>query len=145
LTAFARGSFRGNRLLTTFREPYLFGRKLALFVTGFREEEEREGFAYIRYGGLLQTALRAGEHRGLILRFGYEKTHQFDVTVPKGRLFVLGDHRSDSGDSRVHLSDPGQGTIPTSDVIGRAVLLVWPFSRFSTLPVPATFNNPALN
>ncbi len=82
LTAFARGSFRGNRLLTTFREPYLFGRKLALFVTGFREEEERDGFSYIRYGGLLQTALRAGAHRGLILRFSYQKTDLFDVTVP---------------------------------------------------------------
>lgn len=82
LTAFARGSFRGNRLLTTFREPYLFGRRLALFVTGFREEEERDGFSYIRYGGLLQTALRGGAHRGLILRFSYQKTDLFDVTVP---------------------------------------------------------------
>jgi outer membrane protein insertion porin family len=82
LTAFARGSFRGNRLLTTFREPYLFGRKLELFVTGFREEEERDGFSFIRYGGLLQTALRIGEHRGLILRLSYQKTDLFDVTVP---------------------------------------------------------------
>jgi len=70
---------------------------------------------------------------------------KFDVVVPPGRLFVMGDHRSDSGDSRVHLSDVGQGTIPEKNVIGRAVLLVWPFNRWKTLGVPATFKNPALN
>jgi outer membrane protein insertion porin family len=82
LTAFARGSFRGNRLLTTFREPYLFGRKLELFVTGYREEEDREGFDFVRYGGLMQTAFRLPQRRGLILRFSYQRTYVFNVTAP---------------------------------------------------------------
>jgi signal peptidase I len=68
----------------------------------------------------------------------------FDVAVPAGRYFVMGDHRSASGDSRVHLTDPGSGTISGDDIIGRAVLKVWPFSRFGTLPVPETFTNPQL-
>jgi outer membrane protein insertion porin family len=105
LFVFARGSFRGNRLLTTFREPYLFGRKLELFVTGFREEEERDGFSFIRYGGLLQTALRAGEHRGLILRFGYEKTHLFDVTVPTDEIDRQFQNSTSSGPSASYIED----------------------------------------
>ena len=54
----------------------------------------------------------------------------------------MGDHRSDSGDSRVHLTDPGQGTIPESDVIGRAVLLVWPLSRFTHTAGPGHVQEP---
>ena len=50
----------------------------------------------------------------------------FDVVVPEGTLFVLGDHRSDSSDSRDHLGSPGGGMIPVSDVIGRADWIVWP-------------------
>jgi signal peptidase I len=41
----------------------------------------------------------------------------------------MGDHRSNSRDSRAHLGDPGGGTIPVDDVIGRVVGVVWPFSR----------------
>src|SRR5436190_19077402 len=44
----------------------------------------------------------------------------FDVTVPKGRLWVMGDHRNASADSRSHISDGDNGTIPTGNVIGRA-------------------------
>jgi signal peptidase I len=68
---------------------------------------------------------------------------QFDVTVPKGRLWVMGDHRSRSGDSRynfIRMKDPNQATIPEDDVIGRAFVVFWPFSRAKWLSVPGTFD-----
>ncbi len=65
---------------------------------------------------------------------------KFRVTVPAGRLWVMGDHRNVSYDSRGHIGDPGGGTIPESQVVGRAFLILWPPSRFRVLPIPATFN-----
>ena len=44
----------------------------------------------------------------------------FDVRVPAGRIWVMGDHRSDSADSRAHLGDPGGGMVRLEDVIGTA-------------------------
>jgi signal peptidase I len=69
---------------------------------------------------------------------------QFSVTVPQGRLWVMGDHRDVSYDSRGHLGDPGSGTIPEDRVIGRAFVVVWPLSRIKTLPIPNTFDQPSL-
>jgi signal peptidase I len=58
------------------------------------------------------------------------------VTVPAGRLWVMGDHRSASADSREHRSDKYSGTIGVSDVIGKAAMIVWPVNRFGLLGSP---------
>ncbi|MER6170684.1 signal peptidase I [Streptosporangium sp. NPDC001681] len=68
----------------------------------------------------------------------------FEAKVPEGRLWVMGDHRLVSLDSRSHLGDPGGGTISVDKVIGRAFVIVWPFSRATTIPIPDTFGQPAL-
>ncbi|HEX2314340.1 MAG TPA: signal peptidase I, partial [Thermomonospora sp.] len=69
----------------------------------------------------------------------------FDVTVQPGNLWVMGDHREVSYDSRQHRGDPGGGAIPENRVIGRAFVVVWPVNRIDTLPIPKTFHQPALN
>jgi signal peptidase I len=78
----------------------------------------------------------------------------FNEVVPAGRLWVMGDNRLYSADSRLHdCGYPGaecvpydhDGTIPQDKVIGRAFMIVWPPSRIQILPVPATFGQSGLH
>lgn len=68
---------------------------------------------------------------------------RFDVVVPDGSVFVMGDNRGDSRDSRYHL-EINDGAVPVGDVVGRVVLIAWPFERASTVPIPEIFDQPAI-
>jgi len=70
---------------------------------------------------------------------------KFNIVVPKGRLWVMGDNRQVSDDSRLRMSDPGGGTIPENMVIGRAFVIVWPPSHWRILPIPSTFHQPGIS
>jgi signal peptidase I len=81
---------------------------------------------------------------------------KFNIVVPPGRLWVMGDNRPESADSRLHdcaytftpakcVSYDKQGTVPEDRVIGRAFMIVWPPSRIRILPIPSTFEQPGLS
>ncbi|MGW1803547.1 signal peptidase I [Streptomyces sp. NPDC002078] len=70
---------------------------------------------------------------------------QFKVTVPQGYIWVMGDHRQNSRDSRYNQSDKHHGMVPVSDVVGRAIVKAWPINHWGTLPIPDTFDQPGIS
>lgn len=85
--------------------------------------------------GLAEPFIKPGEGTAQV---------QFDVIVPPDGLFVMGDNRGQSADSRYHLED-NDGAVPVGNVVGRVVLKVWPVSAWGGVPIPAVFEDPALN
>ncbi|CAM5268160.1 hypothetical protein SALBM311S_05346 [Streptomyces alboniger] len=63
---------------------------------------------------------------------------QFDITVPQGRLWVMGDHRANSADSRAHQDTDYGGTVSENSVVGRAMVIAWPFGHMTKLKEPET-------
>jgi len=82
--------------------------------------------------------------KSYIMRGALPSERPFDVRVPKGRLWVMGDNRANSEDSRYHQDLPGGGTVPQKDVVGKVWAIVWPFGRAHRLSEPSTFENPKL-
>lgn len=60
---------------------------------------------------------------------------EFDVKVTPGHLFVMGDNRPNSADSRYHANDD-HGLVPINDVVGVAKLVYWPIDRWRILKTP---------
>jgi signal peptidase I len=58
---------------------------------------------------------------------------EFDVKVPEGFIWVMGDHRGASADSRFHTDDPNKGMVPLDKVTGRALFVIWPFKHLGVL------------
>lgn len=58
---------------------------------------------------------------------------EFDVTVPAGKIWVMGDNRYNSADSRYNQDQPGKGFVPIDKVVGRAFVISWPFARWTWL------------
>jgi len=61
----------------------------------------------------------------------------FDIEVPAGKLWVMGDHRGASADSRAHMGEPGGGFVPDDRALGRAFAVIWPQSQWTMLHPPA--------
>ncbi|PWV52823.1 signal peptidase I [Nocardiopsis sp. L17-MgMaSL7] len=62
------------------------------------------------------------------------------IEVPEGYLWLMGDHRAISYDSRMNQNNPGGGAVPVDHVVGRAFVIIWPFSQAGGLGVPQTFD-----
>ena len=58
----------------------------------------------------------------------------FNITVPEGKVWVMGDHRGASGDSRVHQDDVNNGMVPVEKITGRVVAKIWPLNRIGLVP-----------
>jgi signal peptidase I len=64
---------------------------------------------------------------------------EFNVTVPEGKLWVMGDNRGDSADSRFHIGDPGGGFVADDLVVGKVWALIWPWDRAELIDRPKPF------
>ena len=89
--------------------------------------------------GRISVNGRPIDESGYLMAGNAPSDQSFDVEVPAGMLWLMGDHRSNSADSRSHLGDPGGGMVRQSRVIGRVTHILWPFDRLSSVPDTRAF------
>ena len=82
--------------------------------------------------------------KSYIIKGANPSDRHFDITVPPGRIWVMGDNRSNREDSRYHQNLPGGGTVPVNDVVGKVWAVVWPLKHAQLLHEPVTFTDPKL-
>jgi signal peptidase I len=70
---------------------------------------------------------------------------QFDVVVPADSLWMMGDNRSNSADSRAHQRLGNEGAVPADDVVGKVWAIAWPWGRIEVLDDPEVFDDPDLD
>jgi signal peptidase I len=95
------------------------------------------------FGQMTVNGVPLDEHQYLKLPAGETRVSgtDFSVTVPKDRLWVMGDNRYDSADSRLNTDTPSKGFVPEANVVGRAFLISWPLSHWTWLDdYPNVFN-----
>jgi signal peptidase I len=67
------------------------------------------------------------------------------IKIKPNHIWVMGDHRQDSLDSRYHQDLPGGGQVDDKQVVGRAIVIAWPINRINDLPIPSTFHQPGID
>jgi outer membrane protein insertion porin family len=124
MSVFVRASLKGNhRFLVNYREPYLFGRKLEMLATAFREEEDRELYDYVRYGSFVQTGRRLSPQSGVILRYAFQKVRPFNIVDPDdldrqfADITLSGPSVSVVNDTRDDPIDPRRGRFLGTDLL----------------------------
>ena len=85
--------------------------------------------------GLLQVNGKSVDEPYIVTTPNHEASSgmKFDITVPDDSLWVMGDNRYDSADSRYNQDKPGNGFVPLDKVVGRAVVVSWPISHWTWL------------
>lgn len=125
------------RLLPSESGHYLIKRVIGM--PGDRVTSDGQGTVQVNGVTLEETYIKDGVLASEIA---------FDVTVPAGHVWVMGDNRPNSADSRLHQNDPNGGFVPLDNVVGVAKSIIWPVSRwtglgsgeqvFTDVPAPAT-------
>ena len=113
----------GDRIQMQEGRLFINGRPVKLKPDGIGEAEDDNGGRQPAYR-FIETLPNGVSHLIFKMHDNGELDNTAEVTVPPGHLFVLGDNRDNSADSRVPLRDGGVGLLPVDNLIGRADAVV---------------------